>query len=334
MVGSAPDIGNLLMKPLLLALSLVLSPVAINTAQAQSTHETLYRVTGLSTGSVLNVRSGPGPSNPVIAKLAADRTGLRVTDCTAKGDWCRIGDGKDLDGWVAAQYLEGPPDPLAKPDAAAPWRSIVSTESPYSVSGIGAGSSLNMRSGPGTGNAVIAKLKAGESGLMILDCTDAGDWCEVNSGSGTSGWVATRFLSGGADISGKKPLTEERAPEATRLARVTGTAVDPDGTTTIPKLPPYLLGVWDVDRAACQKNDSPTRVTVDPNGLRVRASNARFKNAIFQDEGYDLIATLMETEARTIIPQRALYRLEPQGERLTVSGDVLTGQTLRRCSGL
>ena len=318
------------MKPLLLAITLLAAPLAMGTGHAHSASDALYEITGVATGSVVNVRKGPGPSNPVIAKLAADRMGLSVVDCTAKGDWCQITDGQGLDGWVAARFLQATG---TEPEPAPAWRSKFTTEIPYRVTGIGAGSSLNMRAGPGTGNAVIAKLPA-ESSLMILDCIEAGDWCKVTAGGDASGWVATRFLGGVADTvdATGKPVAEQRTTEATRLATVTGIRLESGKATTIPELPPYLLGNWDVDRAACQRSDSPTRVTVQPNGLRVGASNARFKSAIFQDEGYDLIALLMETEeAQTTIPQRALYRLEPQGETMALSGDVLTEQILHRC---
>ena len=323
------------MKPLLLALSLLSVSVAPDDAYAQSSPETLYDVTGISAGSVLNVRNGPGTSHTVVATLPPGVTGLRLVECQGSGGWCRIDDGQGIDGWVAARFLEGAPTLPAEPAAPsiAPWQSMFSTEVSYRVTGIGANSSLNMRAGPGTGQSVIARLPSGRSGLTILDCTDAGDWCKVSIGSSAPGWVATRYLSkivDAGDASGEP--VPQRAMEATRLATITGIEVNPGGTTTIPRLPVYLLGSWDVDTAACQREDSRTRVVVQPNGLRVGASNARFKNAIFQDGGYDLIALLMETqEGRTAVPQRALYRLEPQGDVLAISGDVLEVQRLRKC---
>ncbi|MEQ1768633.1 MAG: SH3 domain-containing protein [Devosia sp.] len=52
--------------------------------------------------------------------------------------------------------------------------------------------SVNVRSGPGTGYAVVDTLYAGES-VDVEDCRSSG-WCHV-SHSGPDGWVSSHYLS-------------------------------------------------------------------------------------------------------------------------------------------
>ena len=315
------------MKPLRLALPLLLlaSPATVQGQDLQAGAQ--VRVAGIETGSSLNVRAGPGTFHGVVGKLSPARDGLSLLEC--QGSWCRVEIGQGVAGWVSSGYLEA----VAPPPRPA-WHEKFSPEISYRVTGIGAGSALNMRAGPGTTHPVVGRLPSGRAGLTILDCTEAADWCEVNAGGRLQGWVATRYLGGvvdALDASGR-PVEEQRVREATRLATVTGIVVKPGETATIPELPPWLLGSWDRDAAACKRADSPTRVAVQPNGLRVGASNARFKNAVFRDGGYDLTALLMDRQALpTPVPQRALYRLEPRSATLVLSGDVLAERNLTRC---
>lgn len=65
----------------------------------------------------------------------------------------------------------------------------------WAVSGVAAGDRLNIRSGPGTGNAVIGQVSNGAP-LRDLGCEMQGQrWCRVETADrGTQGWVAGRFL--------------------------------------------------------------------------------------------------------------------------------------------
>lgn len=203
------------------------------------------------------------------------------------------------------------------------------------VAGVSTGSALNVRAGAGTGNPVVATLPADEAGLTVLECSESGAWCRIATARGPLGWVSARYLApADTDAAPAAPLPdpEPRFSEAERLARVTGIAVAPGATVTVPELPPYLIGTWDDDD--CADDDGTSRVTVLENGLRVGAATARFKSAIFRGGGYDLITLLIqERDVMNAVPQRALYRLEPGEDTLALSGDVLTTRILRRCSG-
>jgi hypothetical protein len=56
-------------------------------------------------------------------------------------------------------------------------------------------SSVNVRSGPGTGYHVVDQLRRGER-VDVIDCR--GSWCRVEK-SGPDGWVSARYLGNARD---------------------------------------------------------------------------------------------------------------------------------------
>ena len=70
----------------------------------------MVRVTGLSSGDLLNVRSGPGTGFRVIGKLTnGDRVRRLTCQTTGSSTWCQIEMTTDMRerGWVNARYLSG-----------------------------------------------------------------------------------------------------------------------------------------------------------------------------------------------------------------------------------
>jgi Bacterial SH3 domain len=65
------------------------------------------------------------------------------------------------------------------------------------VAGLSAGDTLNVRSGPSTGNAVVARFGEGRL-VQILRCKQSGgqEWCEIAAHSDASlrGWASGRYL--------------------------------------------------------------------------------------------------------------------------------------------
>lgn len=55
------------------------------------------------------------------------------------------------------------------------------------------GSSVNLRSGPGTSNGVIGQVGLGDSAKTLSD-TDA-EWIQIRTAGGTEGWIFGKFLS-------------------------------------------------------------------------------------------------------------------------------------------
>lgn len=64
----------------------------------------------------------------------------------------------------------------------------------WQVQGLGS-DTLNVRSGPSTGNPVVATVRNGDT-LRNFGCTMNGStrWCQVQTPRGQSGWVAGRYL--------------------------------------------------------------------------------------------------------------------------------------------
>jgi hypothetical protein len=65
------------------------------------------------------------------------------------------------------------------------------------VAGLAAGDTLNVRSGPSTGNPVVARFGEGRL-VQIIQCRQSGgqEWCEIAAHSDASlrGWAAGRYL--------------------------------------------------------------------------------------------------------------------------------------------
>ena len=134
----------------------------------------------------LNVRSGPGTGYSAIDTIAYGTNGLVVDGPVfANGyTWYELDYvGGSSDGWVAGDFL-----------------SLASTGGGFAVGDIVAVDSarLNVRSGPGTGYAIIDTLNSGDQGV-VLDgpvSADGYTWYQVNySFGGYTGWVAGEFLS-------------------------------------------------------------------------------------------------------------------------------------------
>ena len=58
------------------------------------------------------------------------------------------------------------------------------------------GAKVNLRAGPGTGNAVVAQLSLGTQADALSDTT--AEWIEIRTADGTSGWIFSKFLSNSA----------------------------------------------------------------------------------------------------------------------------------------
>ncbi|MDF0598593.1 SH3 domain-containing protein [Psychromarinibacter halotolerans] len=82
---------------------------------------------------------------------------------------------------------------------------LVGAQIPAPAAFAGQGTSttyLNVRSGPGSGNAVVGGLNPGDV-VEILRC-DADAWCQI-AGVGMEGWVASRYLTAGPEYPAVNP---------------------------------------------------------------------------------------------------------------------------------
>lgn len=130
-----------------------------------------FRVT-----TTLNVRSGPGASNPTVSgSPLSEGTVVRASE--EQDGWRQItAEGGGVAGWVSAKYLEPAPSAL------------------FTVS-----TTLNIRGGPGAANAPVPGSPL-PAGAVVEGLQDEGDWKRVavqgvvNGHARMVGWVAARFL--------------------------------------------------------------------------------------------------------------------------------------------
>ncbi len=138
----------------------------------------------------MNRRSGPGTGAGVIGEFTAGATGtvLEGPRSASGYTWWRMqttsGTGWGAENWVAKSSGSTPSDPPPSGGRFDVDDTVRVTEA------------LNMRSGPSTGNGIIATLPAGTTGT-VLEGPRSGSgytWWRIQTGSGT-GWVAQDWLT-------------------------------------------------------------------------------------------------------------------------------------------
>lgn len=125
-------------------------------------------VSGTVTGSVVNVRSGPSTDYTVTGNLLQ---GTEVVLLEEQNGWYRISY-NNLNGWVSAQYIK-----------VSPGATVLVT-----------GSLVNLRSGPGTGYAVVGQARQGDT---LVSLGQEGEWCKVQTASGLVCYVASSLVQSG-----------------------------------------------------------------------------------------------------------------------------------------
>lgn len=133
-------------------------------------------------GTNINVRKGPATDQEVVAILQQDDAVEVVKEVNSEWSAIRTKDGAE--GFVASRFLNAPEIVKAEPPKKA--AEAVKTAVAY-------GTNINIRKGPSTDQEVAGMIKADET-ISYLRKID-NDWSEIRSADGTTGFVATRFLS-------------------------------------------------------------------------------------------------------------------------------------------
>lgn len=131
-----------------------------------------------STGSgSLNLRSGPGKEYSVKGYVYHNS---EVTEITTSGEWSKVkvaATGKT--GWIKTKYIDGTTAELGD------GKKTVSCPS-----------SLNLRSGPGTGYSVKGTVKNGTT-VKVLNTED--NWVKITDYStGKTGWIMEKYIGTGS----------------------------------------------------------------------------------------------------------------------------------------
>lgn len=185
-------------------------------ASVEQTENSTGALTAVVNVVALNVRQGPGTTQPVIGKLAQGAE-VTVLARNSAGDWwliCCI-PATATNGWVSAALVT--PNFSAEQAAALPVSDsaveaapLATTSTPTATvaalaaatpvpggkAGVVAGVNLNVRQGAGTDNPVLGKLRAGDA-VSVLGRNTAGDWlyiCCVGSPA-ANGWVSAQFIT-------------------------------------------------------------------------------------------------------------------------------------------
>jgi len=146
---------------LLAALILVLSPTTVPAAAK------MVAVAGDS----VNMRSGPSTRYKVLWKLGR---GFPLKVLKEKGGWYRVQDFEGSIGWVSKKVVDRTPHMIVKVHRKSKKR-------------------INVRSGPGTKNRIVAKAYYG---VVFRTLEQKNGWVHVRHEKGVSGWVKRSLLWG------------------------------------------------------------------------------------------------------------------------------------------
>ena len=148
-----------------------------------------------------------------------------------------------------------PPAQPAPPPETPPAAACTAEKGPWSVAGVDADDTLNVRSGPGPGFGIVFRIPPGTHGIVRGNCGEGGRWCQVRYDCQT-GWANSRFLR--LDQAAGAAPVEPAAPSVRRM-RVVGVEghdtlrvrVAPDPSSAlVGELPPHA---GDVELGQCTR---------------------------------------------------------------------------------
>lgn len=169
----------------------------------------------------LNVRSGPGTGYPILTTVSYRET-LSLTGRTVDSSWLCIRRADGQQGWVSAYYMAVSGAHLSAvpildgtlPPQAPPSSEITAHVTAYR---------LNVRSGPGIGNAVISTLREGQPVAPVgrdINTT----WLQIDLRGAKQGWVSARYVSSSFMLEAL-PITGGAVPNPIPGATGTVTAI-------------------------------------------------------------------------------------------------------------
>ncbi len=163
-----------------------------STAEPAAAASGTFRVT-----EPLNARSGPGTEHEIVQGMP---TGEEITVTARSGDWVQF-TRRGEQVWSHSAYL-APADSGQSTEAA-------SAASSSSAQTLRVTEPLNLRSGPGTENAVVGGMPTGEQVTVL---STRGDWAEIRRANGQEGWSHRAYLSGGGSADSSDTAAESDAP--------------------------------------------------------------------------------------------------------------------------
>lgn len=138
-------------------------------------------------GGSLNLRKGPGTGYDIRGSVS---NGATVKVLNTEDDWVKVTvTSSGRTGWIKAKYIgaSASSGTGATSGAADPAKVYVRRVS---------GTSLNVRTGPGTGYSVVTSLNAGTPFKVR---GSSGNWYEIATFGGIRGWVSKTYAADGAN---------------------------------------------------------------------------------------------------------------------------------------
>ncbi|MEE6131856.1 SH3 domain-containing protein [Priestia sp. GS2] len=134
--------------------------------------------------SSLNVRSAASTSASIITNLPRN---AKVTVIKENGEWAQIKTSDGKTGWVADRYLQ-----MGATSSSESGGTSVSKQATVNAS------SLNVRSAASTSASIVTNLPRNAKVTVIKE---NGEWAQIKTSDGKTGWVADRYLQMGATSS-------------------------------------------------------------------------------------------------------------------------------------
>lgn len=148
-----------------------------------------YRVIGVRSDDVLNMREGPSAGSGIVYAIPFQARGVRRGACTNNGSdrWCEVSYDCRA-GWVNMRYLTAESTASLPNDAGSP-------PSGNRVIDVSSDDKLYIRPAPGDTSREIGSIPYNGVGIQKITCQARGNstWCQVRYGS-TVGWVNARYL--------------------------------------------------------------------------------------------------------------------------------------------
>ncbi|WP_286175430.1 SH3 domain-containing protein [Bacillus sp. CBEL-1] len=134
--------------------------------------------------SSLNVRSAASTSASIVTNLPRN---AKVTVIKENGEWAQIKTSDGKTGWVAKQYLQ-----MGATSSSESGGTSVSKQATVNAS------SLNVRSAASTSASIVTNLPRNAKVTVIKE---NGEWAQIKTSDGKTGWVAKQYLQMGATSS-------------------------------------------------------------------------------------------------------------------------------------
>lgn len=122
-------------------------------------------------GNNVNMRSGPGKKYKVMWKLGS---GFPLKVLKRSGSWLRVQDFEGTIGWVSKRVVNKTPHMIVRVNRKTKKQ-------------------INVRSGPGTSNRIVAKAYYG---VVFKTLQQKDGWVQVRHEKGVTGWVKKTLLWG------------------------------------------------------------------------------------------------------------------------------------------